>query len=354
MKKLSPFLLTLITLATFVTACQKKEASTSQSPKVVNLATWSNLVSPQVLEDFQKATGIKVEVSYFSSNEELLAKLQAGASGYDVIMPTDYMVATMEKLGLLQELDKSQLPEHKALDPAFLKQNFDPTNKFSLPYDRGTTGIAVNRKQYSGSITSWRDIFDNPKIASRFTLLDDVRETLGAALKFSGASLNSHKPEDLEKAKNVLIKARKNIKAFNSETLAPLASGEVAVAHAYVSDTLQANKRSGGQVEFVIPQEGCTIWMDTLAIPKAAPHNAEGHALINYLLSAKANVAMTLSIFASPSNAQATGLLPSDLKANKSLFPPSALLSKCEMIADLGEAITLWDRVWTEIKSSAE
>ena len=180
-------------------ACTKKgaeaptaaQSGAATGSKVVNLAIWSNYIKPEVLTEFEKRTGIKVQVSNYSSNEELLAKLQAGASGYDVVVPSDYMVFAMSKLGLLKELDFTQLPNFKSIDPKYLKKQFDPANKYSIPYDWGTTGIAVNRTLYKGKIAGWKDLFNNADLAGKVTLLDDVRETIGAALKAQGLSLNS-------------------------------------------------------------------------------------------------------------------------------------------------------------------
>ncbi len=327
-------------------ACTKK----SQVP-VVNLAIWSNYVSPALLSEFEKRAGIHVQVANYSSNEELLAKLQAGASGYDVAVPSDYMVFAMSKLGLLHELDYSRLLNAKLLDPRFLKKKFDPTNKYSVPYDWGTTGIAVNRLLYKGEIKSWKDLFSNPAIAGRFSILDDAREAIGAALKAQGFSLNSTHPNELEKAKELLIQARSRVKSFTSEPLMPLESGETPVAHAYSSDALQARKAAGGKIDYVIPEEGATLWVDNLVIPAGATHLKEAYAFINFLLEGKSNVSTVMSIFVAPANREAFGLLPADFTKNTMLFPSDSVLAHCEMIQDLGDALSLWDRIWTEVKA---
>lgn len=319
--------------------------------RIVNLAIWSNYVSPELLAEFEKKTGIKVQVSNYSSNEELLAKLQAGASGYDVAVPSDYMVFAMTKLGLIRELDLAQLPNSKSLDPKFKKKPYDPENKFSVPYDWGTTGIAVNRTLYKGEIKGWKNLFGNADLAGKFSLLDDVRETLGAALKAQGFSLNSKNPDELAKAKELLIKNRGKIKAFTSEPMMPLTNGETAVAHAYLSDALQARRASGGKIEYIIPEEGGTLWIDNLVVPTGALHVKEAHEFINFLLEAKSNASTVMSIFVAPANKDTFALLPKDLQSNTMLFPPAALLAKCEMMLDLGEALAVWDRVWTEVKA---
>jgi spermidine/putrescine transport system substrate-binding protein len=360
----SGFVAAFISISLAVSAgCTKKseapapgagsEGSTSGG-RVVNLAIWSNYVSPELLAEFEKKTGIKVQVANYSSNEELLAKLQAGASGYDVAVPSDYMVFAMIKLGLIRELDYTQLPNAKSLDPRYLKKPYDSENKFSLPYDWGTTGIAVNRTLYKGEIKGWKSLFSNPDLAGKFTLLDDVRETIGAALKAQGFSINTKNPEELAKAKALLIKNRGRIKAFTSEPMMPLVNGETAVAHAYLSDALQARKQTGGKIEYIIPEEGGTLWIDNLVIPTGSQHLKEAHAFINFLLEPSSNVSTVKSVFVAPANKDAFALLPKDFQSNTMLFPPAKILEKCEMIQDLGDALAQWDRIWTEVKAQSQ
>jgi spermidine/putrescine transport system substrate-binding protein len=184
--------------------------------------------------------------------------------------------------------------------------------------------------------------------------LDDVRETLGAALKAQGFSLNSKDPAELLKAKELLVKNRGRIKAFTSEPLMALVNGETAVAQAYVSDALQARRTTGGKIDFIIPEEGGTFWIDSLVIPQGAKHLKEAHALIDFLLEPKSNVSTVLALFVAPANKEAFALLPKDLQTNAMLFPSAAVLAKCEMIQDLGEVLTQWDRVWTEVKAQGE
>jgi spermidine/putrescine transport system substrate-binding protein len=323
-------------------------------PRVVNLAIWSNYVSQITIDAFEKKTGIKVQMSNYSSNEELLAKLQAGAAGYDVVVPSDYMVSAMTHLGLLQKLDYKKIPNSGEIASQFLKKNFDPANEFSLPYDWGTTGIAINRSLYKGQIRGWKDLFSNPDLAGKLTLLDDVRETLGAALKSLGYSLNSKNPEELAKAKELLVKVKSRVKAFTSEPLMPLVNGETAVAHAYMSDALQARKQTGGKIEYIIPEEGATLWIDNLVVPKSAMHVEEAHALINFLLDAHTNAATVTAVFVAPTGKNTFALLPPELQNDPALFPKAGVLNHLEMLQDLGESLALWDRIWTEVKAKAD
>ncbi len=341
-----------------LSACHRGTTSgsaggSSSGERTLHLAIWSNYLSGDFLKAFTARTGIKVETTIYSSNEELLAKLQAGASGYDVAVPSDYMVFTMTKLGLLNELDQTKLTNRKNLDPRFMGKSYDSKNQYSLPFVWGTTGIAVNRRLYSGQVKGYKDLLTNEDLKGKFSLLDDVREAIGAALKSQGLSINTKNPADLEKAKQVLLAARPRVKAFTSETMAPLASGEIAVAQAYMTDALQARRKVGdGKIDFILPEEGGTLWVDNLVIPKGALHLAEAHEFINFMLEPASLVSTATAVYVAPANTAAVSLLPVDFRKDGMLFPVDGQLKRHEMIEDLGEALTLWDRTWTEVKAA--
>lgn len=326
------------------------QSSATTQARVVNMATWGNYMSPKVVEEFEKKTGIKINISLYSSNEELLAKLQAGASGYDLAVPSDYMVSVMIKLGLLHPIDWSQLPESKKLSAQYLKLSYDPKNEFSVPWDWGTTGLAINRSITQEKITSWKDLFTNSAIQGKFTLLDDVRETVGAALKVKGHSLNTTDAKELADAKSVLTGIRKKVKAFTSEPMSGIVSGEIAVAHMYSSDALQARQKTQGKIEYLIPKEGATLWIDNLVIPLGAKNLKEAHELINYLISAEVAQVNVSALFVGAIHSGVMALLPKELQKDPLLFPAPETHKKLEMLRDLGEGIASWDRIWTEIK----
>jgi spermidine/putrescine transport system substrate-binding protein len=338
--------LTLLFL--FAAACTKHPSS----QRVVNLGIWSNYLTPEAILEFEKRSGIHVQVSNYSSNEELLAKLQAGGSDFDVLVPSDYMVFAMVRLGLLRALDLKKLAHAQSLDPRFLKKSFDPKNEYSLPYDWGTTGIAVNRTLYGGEVRGWKDLFEKPDLSAKISLLDDPREVIGAALKAQGFSLNSRSKDELAKAQALLMRARSRVKLFTSETLGSLTHAETSASQAYVTDALQARRATGGKIAYILPEEGGTLWLDNLVVPAQAPHPEEALILIDYLLEPKTVVTAVTQLFVSPANSAAIPLLPMALRADPLLFPTEIALKKFEMIEDLGELSAVWDRVWTEFKAS--
>ena len=324
-----------------------------ESAGVVHLATWSNYISAEMLADFARETGIQVKVSNYSSNEELLAKLQAGASGYDVAVPSDYMVFAMIQLGLLLPLDAAKMPSRKGIDPRFMGQRYDPENKFSIPYDWGTTGLAVNRTLFAGRLKSWKDLFSQEALKGKFTLLDDVRESMGAALKYQGRSLNTKDEAQIAEAKKFLLSIKSAVKAFTSEPLVPLVDGEVAVAHVYMSDALQAARKTGGKIEYVIPEEGATLWVDNLVIPKGAVNVEGAHRLMEYLLRPKNAAATVTAVLVAPTVLGVASFLSPELRANPFLFPGTHQRAGLEMMEDLGEALRMYDRAWTEVKAAS-
>ena len=354
MRKFASLCLALLAFS----ACTKKPEAPSASSasqkaaRTLNLAIWSNYLSPETLQEFTQKTGIQVQVSNYSSNEELQAKLQAGGSGYDVAIPSDYMVYAMIQLGLLEPLDKTKIPNQKNLDPTFLGRPFDKDNKYSLPINWGTTGIARNKKLYAGPLKGWKDLLTRSELKGKFTLLDDAREALGTALKAQGLSLNTHSQADIDKAKAMLLEARSRVRGFNSETKMPLIQGEIAVAQAYSSDALQAAEATHGDVEYIIPEEGATLWLDNLVIPKGAPHAAEAHEFINFLYTPDVAKRTVTTLWLASANREAIALLPEAFKNNPALFPPESTRKRLEEMMDLGEASVLFDRAWTEVKAA--
>ncbi|MEK7357682.1 MAG: spermidine/putrescine ABC transporter substrate-binding protein [Bdellovibrionota bacterium] len=345
-----------------LTGCTKKdEAATPAAdpqaaakvagPQEVNLAIWGNYLPEETQERFTKETGIKLKISNYASNEELLAKVQAGASGYDVAVPSDYMVGVLSKLDLLQGLDSGKIPNRGDVDPAFLKQGFDPENKFSLPYAWSTAGLAVNKDLYKGDLKTWKDLFTKKDLIGKISLLDDVREVTAAALKVNGYSVNTTNPEELKKAEATLKAARSHVKMFRSDMIDALLNKEVAVAHVYSVDALQAAAKSGGKIVYVIPEEGGTRAIDNMVILKSAKNVESAHKLINFLLSHDANLKFVSTIKGGPVLKSTKDSLSEELKSNTALFPPPTVLSKLEAIQDVGEATRLYDRLWTEVKS---
>jgi Spermidine/putrescine-binding periplasmic protein len=335
-----------------VVSCTKKSQDAGKQDSELNLAIWGNYLSPELQEKFTKETGIKINISNYSSNEELLAKVQTGGAGIDVAVPSDYMVEIMAKMNLLEPLAADKIPNQKLIAPMFLKQSYDPEGKYSIPYIWTTAGITVNRELYKGPVKSWKDLLDNPALKGKFALLDDVRETTGAALKMLGYSVNTTNPEELKKAKEVLLKTKKNVKMFTSDTIDILSNKEVVAAQTYSSDALQAAAKEPGKFEYVIPEEGATWAIDNLVIIKGAKHTEAAHKLINFLLEQESELNKVKTILGGPVLKDTQSKLPRDLQNNKAIFPSADVMNKLERIKDLGDEGKPYEDIWTAVKTN--
>lgn len=340
----------LSTLALTLANCTKKSDSKETGDSEVNLAIWGNYLTPEMQAQFEKETGIKIKMTNYSSNEELLAKVQSGASGIDVAVPSDYMVEIMAKIELLEPLDYNQIPNKASVIETMLKPDYDPEQKFSLPYAWSTAGIVVNTEMYSKPITSWKEFFTDKDLKGKISMLDDVREVTAAALKVNNFSVNTTKADELKKAKETLLAAKPNIKMFRSDTIEALLKKEVAVAQSYSTDALQASAQNP-KIKYIIPAEGGTRAVDTMVILKGAKHPQAAHKLINFMLEAKTNEAFVNNIRGGPVLKSTKSHLSPELQANSALFPPSEQLSKMERLKDVGDNTKMYDDLWTEIKT---
>jgi len=255
---------------------------------------WSDYIDPALLEAFEEEYGVRIILDTYDSNEDMIAKVRAGNSGYDMVVPSDYAVTIMATEDLVLELDKALLPNLANVDPNLLDQPFDPGNTHSVPYMYGITGIAYNASEFPDGIDSWAALLDPAQVSQfegRFSMLDDERETPAAALKWLGSSLNETDPAVLQQAQDVLIAQKPFLAAYNSSDVnRKLASGEYALAHAWNGMAMQARNGLGDEfsgnpdIRFVIPQEGGMIWMDNMAILADSPNAYTAHVFMDFLM----------------------------------------------------------------------
>jgi len=316
--------------------------------RVLNLFIWSNYIAPETLAKFEARHGVRVNVDLYDSNEALLAKLQAGNAGYDVVCPSDYSVEVLLAQGLLQRLDHSALPHLANLDPEFLDRPYDPGNAHSVPYFWGTSGIAYSRRRVAEPPDSWGALWD-PRYRGRILMLDDAREVLGAALKWRGNSQNSKDPRLLAAARDDLLRQKPLVRAYNSTNFEDiLLSGDVWLAQAWNGQIARAMAQDP-DIAYVLPREGSTLFIDNLAIPRDARHPAL--AFIDFALEAEVAAEICRTMLYSSPNRAAWPLLPPDVRTNPAIFPSPEAVRRLELIQDLGHATLLYDRLWTEVKS---
>lgn len=329
-------------------------AAWGQEAKRLNVYNFDTYIGKQTLRGFTRATGIRVKYDLYGSNQELLAKLRAGNPGYDVIFPSDFMLGTMVKLDLLQPLDHAKLPNRRHLDPnpRISSPPSNPGLRYGLPYQWGTIGIGYRKSKVKAVPVGWQALFDNPAMSRRIALLAEPREVLGCALKYLGRPVNSTAQDDINLARDLLIRAKKTIKTFaadNGQDL--LANGEADLVMEYNGDVLSVMQEHKG-LAFVVPQEGTILWTDFACIPKGAPHPANAHAFINHLHDPEVNAEIANTIHYATTNAAAKALIrPADL-VNPSIYPPDELIGRSEVLQDVGDASRLYDRAWTEIQAA--
>ena len=308
----------------------------------MSIATWPNYHDPATFEAFTAKTGVAVEVNVFGSNEEMLAKLQAGASGWDLFVPTNYTISTYQKLGLIDELDLSKVPN---FNDATQNQRFTHEGKiegktYALPKNWGTTGIAFNSSKMKTQVTSWKEFFDVAmgEADGRAMVHDYQLTTIGNALVALGFSFNSVKPDELAKAEELLIKVKPHLFAINSDYQPSMRSTDAWLTMCWTNDGAQLN-RDMPEIKFLLGKDGGEIWCDFYAIPKDAPNKAAGYALLNFLMDPEVAVKEHIANGAPTTDSRVLSLLPKEITSNLIVYPDEAALTPLEF----GAAVTLTD-----------
>ncbi len=332
-------------------------AGPAVTSKQLNLYGWSEYIPQELLDEFGKEYGVTVNYDTYASNEELLAKLQAGAKNYDVIIPSDYTVGIMIAQNLLEPIDINQIPNFANVDPQFKNPAYDPGNKYSVPYQWGSVGIAVNTDQVKKPIAKYADLWD-PDFKNGLVVLDDEREIIGMALLTLGYSKNSTDPRELKEAKQKLLELKRNIKVFDSDSpKTELLSGEVVAGVVWNGEAALAH-RENPKIVYVIPAEGMGVWVDNLALPKSPPHKDAAIAFLNFVLRPDMSVLITKAYPYSSVNPPALALLKQtdpktyeEYMSNPANNPPPEAVKSGHAVVDVGDATTLYDQVWTDVKS---
>ena len=310
----------------------------------LNVYNWSDYIAAGTIPDFEREFGVKVTYDTYESNEEMVAKLSAGAAGYDIVVPSGYLVPVMLAQGLLAPLHKRHIPNLANVAPLFLDLGYDPGNAHSVPWQWGMTGLAY-RSDRVAPPGGWETYFD-PRLAGKLTMMDDGREVIGAMLEYRGHSLNSTDPAELAQAKADAIRAKAQLKAYVSAPVkSQLIAGDVWVAQLWNGDARQAAVEQPA-LRWTLPSQGSLIWTDFMAIPAGAPHKRAAHAFIDYILRPQVGAALSAATHYGSPNAAALPLI-----ADPVPYPDAAQLERLEYQRDLGPATALWDRIWTEIKA---
>ena len=329
----------------------------------LHIYTWSDYISPDVLESFEKALGVKVAIDTFDSNEAMYAKLKAGGTGYDLITPSSYQIATMAREGMIDMLDHSKIPNvMKNFDPAFASQILDPSFTYSAPYAVTYTGLAYAKDKIpeGADVNSW-SILGNAALKGRISLLDDMREVIGAGLMFLGCSINSENPAEIDAAVDQILKWRGNIRKFDAESYkTEVASGATWLGHGYSTDVTQVivgDEESGApardDIGFALPREGYAIAFDEMVVASGAKRKDLAYAFINYIYDGEV-AAANMDYICGPTPVKpGIELLDDDYRALITL--DAETLSNGQLLRSFDskpEVQELYNRAWDRIKAT--
>lgn len=337
-----------------ITGCNGEEAAPVETDPeeealadTIYMLNWSDYVNPDAVTGFEEEYGVRVEIDFYANMDELLAKLQANPGVYDLMVTSDYMLEVMIELDMLDELDYSNIPNIDNVIPYFRDTAIDPDGKYSVIYAFGTTGLAYNTK-YVDSADSWGVLWD-PQYQGRVSIMDDAREGMAPILQYLGYSINTTDEAELMEARDTAIELKENLLDFiivGMEEM--LAAEEVWLMQTWSGRALRAQAENPA-IEYVIPAEGGSVWMEYLNVPKDAPNKYTAELFINYLLDAEVNLENALYIQYGTGNQAALDIADPDYRDNTIINPSIAELESLEPLTDVGAATELYDRIWTEI-----
>ena len=307
----------------------------------VNILNWSSYIPFEIINDFEKETGIRVNYGTYSSNEELLAKISSSKEGtYDLIFPSDYMVELMISKNMLEEFDTSKLNNFDNINPLFLNQKFDSTNKYSIPFLAATSVIVVNRDNVKDEIDSYNDLL-NPKYKNNIVLIDDQRIIIGMALQANGYEMNEVDKKKLNKAKDWLLKFDKNVKAFDSDSPKTfLITNEVDIGIIWNAEA-EIAKEYNDNIEIIYPKDGFAISLDNYVLVKGAKNKDNAYKFIDYILRDDVNKKITDEYPYINTTISNMNLDYNEL---------TTILSNGSYVENIGSNISQYDKLWAEIK----
>jgi spermidine/putrescine-binding protein len=344
----------IVTSTGFV--CPLPEPRMEVSSTELNIFVWTEYIPPDMVECFEMIYGITVNRDEYSSNEEMYAKLSAGGSNYDLVQPTDYIVSLMIRTGLLQEFDHSKLPNLANMDPNYMDFSFDPGNKYTIPYQAGTDALVYNADTVVPPPTSWADLW-KPEYAGRMVFLDDSRVVIGMTLLTLGYDVNTIDPAQLDEARVKLAELIPNVKLFDSDSpKTALIAGDVDLGITWTGEAFLAQQENPA-IQYVYPTEGAILWQDNWAMPVDAPHPDAVYAWLNYTMQGNIFWMMLRDFPYTNPNKAALDFAKDNYPDIYNAYmdspitntPPDAVANG-HRVDDVGDALPLYDQIWTEVK----
>jgi spermidine/putrescine transport system substrate-binding protein len=339
----------LIATALTATALVFGATAASAAGKLA-LYNWGDYINPEVLKKFTAETGIEVSLDTYSSNEEMLAKIQAGATGYDIVFPSVHMNDIMIKLGLLEKTGINASADFKNIDPAFLRAKEDPKSEYCLPYAWGTVGIFYNEK-VTGPINGWADFFAVPdKTGKKITLLDDMREVMAIGLMMTGKPVNATDPADIKAATDYILSVKSKVSAFTYEVPPAILSGDLAAGHFFVGGNVFFVDKP--DIKYVIPAEGATMYQENVCVLASAPNKDNAKQFLEFYLKPEIAALNVSQQFNGTPNTPANELTPESIKANPNINVGAETMKRLQMFVDVGAALKLYDRAWNTVRTA--
>lgn len=345
MKKLKSFALIVIVFSILVLA-----AGCGESKPKLNVYNWGDYIDTDVLDQFEEEYGIEVVYDTYATNEDLYVKLKQGGSSYDVVFPSDYMIERMVREDLLDKVNMDNIPNFSKVGETFLNLNHDPQNEYSVPYMWGTLGIIYNKNAVSQPLESWADLWD-PQYEGQIVMYNSQRDSLAVALLKLGYSINTRNIDELEEAKDELIKQKPLVKAYmGDEVKGAIVSGEADIAVVYSGDAVTMIAENP-DLEYVIPSEGTNLWFDAMVIPKSTQNKEVAEKFVDFMTRPEIAVKNAEYIGYSSPIPEAVELLDDEIKNDPVAYPSEEELENTEVFNDPKDILHEYDRIWTEVTS---
>lgn len=345
MKKLKsiPLIVIVLSILLLATGC-------GESKPKLNVYNWGDYIDTDILDQFEEEYGIEVVYDTYATNEDLYVKLKQGGSNYDVIFPSDYMIERMVSEDLLEKLNMDNIPNFSKVGETFLNLDHDPQNEYSVPYMWGTLGIIYNKNAVSQGLDSWADLWD-PQYEGQIVMYNSQRDSLAVALLKLGYSINTRNIDELEEAKEELIRQKPLVKAYmGDEVKGAIVSGEADIAVVYSGDAVTMIGENP-DLEYVIPSEGTNLWFDSMVIPKSTQNKEGAEKFIDFMTRPDIAVKNAEYIGYSSPLPEAVELLDDDVKNDPVAYPSDEDLEKTEVFKDPKDILSEYDRIWTEVTS---
>lgn len=321
---------------------------------VVNVFNWEDYISEEVLAQFEQETGIHVNYMCFTTNEDMIVRVEADEGAFDVCFPSDYIIERMIANDMLAEINFDNVPNFNQIMPSLLNPDYDPENKYSVPYMWGTVGILYDKTKIPDPVKSWSILWD-PQYQNSVFMLDSYRDSMGATLKYLGYSMNSHEVPALMAAKNKLIEQKKSgvVKAYQvDETKDKMVAGEGLLALMWSGDAQYAIDLNPN-LDYFVPKEGSNVWVDGAVIPKSAKNKENAEKFINFLCRPDIAQKNCEYIWYSSPNLGAIELMGEDYTANHVMNPSQDVIDRCEFFHDVDPAFqSVYLSLWNEVKNT--